>query len=95
MLATPGKSWCNNAYAHQCCHYITNETNIVSRPQPEVIPASSVLIGMHIDSLLTERIKMGQYVAFAHLLPRDKQAPSDKQKLELISKGGTHLLCSI
>ena len=44
-------------------------------------------IGGHVDATLRERIRKGEYIDFARLLPKTKVA-NDEGRMELVSKGG-------
>ena len=68
-------------------------TNYVSQGgQPESdkvmdVDQNYIMVGAHIDANLQERIKLGEYVDFARLLPRDR-GTTDEHKMELVYKGG-------
>ena len=46
------------------------------------------VIGSHLDDMTIEKIKAGQYVDFAKLLPRDKLAIEEDNRLQLVVKDG-------
>ena len=54
-----------------------------------IVDECYVTIGSHVDPSLTEKIKRGQYVDFAKLLPRDKMfGVIQDDKLELVYRNG-------
>ena len=52
-----------------------------------VVDENYTMIGSQIDQSMKDRIKRGEYVDFAKLLPHDKML-SDEGRLEIINKGG-------
>ena len=51
------------------------------------------LMGTHIDQSLKAKILNFEYVDFARLIPKDRITKEDNHCVELVSKGGVHLLC--
>ena len=47
-----------------------------------------MVIGTHVDDSLYEKITRGQYVDFGKLIPRDRLANEEDNRLELIFKNG-------
>ena len=52
-----------------------------------VVDENYIMVGAHIDSSIKEKIRRGEYINFARLLPRDKPSFCDKGKLELVNRG--------
>ena len=83
LLATPGKypQIDNNKVQLQ------NPGALTPMQLSSMVDERYLVIGSHLDPSLQEKIKTGQYLDFARLLPRDR--PSyDENRMELINKGG-------
>ena len=92
MLGTPGKQY---EALHQCRRCACSQFNGVDRfvlpPQQQhlsMVDENYMVIGMHVDAALRDKIKASQYVDFGRLLPRDKLVNLKEQKLELVHRGG-------
>ena len=73
MLTTPGR-FCGGNNTIQLC---------------SAVDENYMVIGMHLESNLREKIKRGEYVDFAKLLPKDKLGSGNNEgRLELINRGG-------
>ena len=84
MLGTPGK---RKFYTENMEEGRFNRGSALQHSS--IVDENYVAIGSHIDVGLREKIKRGEYVDFAKLLPKDKPSSSmDDQKLELVNKGG-------
>ena len=47
------------------------------------------MIGAHVDPALQDKIRRGEYIDFATLLPRDRNSfGSEEQRMELVNRGG-------
>ena len=85
MLPTPGN--CFN-FVNLNGHYNT----VTANQHSSIVDENYVAIGSHIDGALKDKIRRGEYVDFAHLLPRDRLLSADEGHLELVHKGGADLL---
>ena len=80
ILATPGRVISVNGLH-------TDQQVITAMQHSSVVDEKYVSIGRHIDPNMCEKIKRGDYVDFARLLPRDR--PSfDDNGLELVNRDG-------
>ena len=78
MLVTPGNQYTN---------FDSRFNGGTANQHSSIVDENYVMIGGHIDMTLREKIKRGEFVDFAKLLPKD-QLSSDESKLELIQRGG-------
>ena len=58
-----------------------------------VVDDSYIVIGVHVDPNLQQKICRGEYIDFACLLPKKKF--SDEQRMELINRGGQSFFVSV
>ena len=65
----------------------TRFNGVTANQHSSMVDENYIMIGSHIDLSLSDKIKRGEYVDFARLLPRDRMV-SDENKLELVHKGG-------
>ena len=47
-----------------------------------------MLLGSHVEVALQEKVKRGEYVDLAKLLPRERNLHSEDQRMELVNRGG-------
>ena len=47
-----------------------------------------IIVGSHMDPALKEKMRKGEYVDFARILPKDKMQGEEDHRLELVYKGG-------
>ena len=52
------------------------------------IDKSYITVGGHVDEILYQKIKKGEYVDFSKLVPHYRVAIEDEQRLEMVIKGG-------
>ena len=52
-----------------------------------------LIVAAHIDETLERRVRAGEYIDFAHLLPRDRVQMEQDHRVELINQNG-HLSCA-
>ena len=78
MFRTPGNEIENSNMGSQ---------GISATQHSAVVDENYVSIGSHIENSLKEKIKNGEYVDFARLLPRDRLAP-EEPRLEIVNRGG-------
>ena len=65
-----------------------DEVDLLSNMQQNALNVDDnyVVIGVHIEMGIQDKIKKGQYIDFAKLLPRERNF--DENRLELVNKGG-------
>ena len=80
IVHTPGKDLCHS-----------NNVNCLAMPYGQqystTVDENYLVIGSHVDAAMQEKIKRGEYIDFAKLIPRDRPVHDD-HRLELVSKGG-------
>ena len=79
IVHTPGKDLCHS-----------NNVNCLAMPYGQqystTVDENYLVIGSHVDAAMQEKIKRGEYIDFAKLIPRDRPVHDD-HRLELVSKG--------
>ena len=86
MFTTPGNEF-NDLIVNQ---FLNN----VRAQQPKgnqhsaLVDENYIIVGVHLDKGIIERIINCQYVDFARLLPRDKITVEEDHRMELVNKGG-------
>ena len=53
-----------------------------------LVDENYMVISMHLDSALRDKIKKGEYVNFSRLLPKDRLAVNDEPKLQIVNREG-------
>ena len=81
MTATPGNQ--------QFPVFINNDrfNGGTANQYSSVVDKNYIMVGGHIDTMLCDKIKKGEYIDFSRLLPWDRMTPNEN-RLELIQKGG-------
>ena len=53
-----------------------------------LVDKNYLLLGSHVELALQEKVKSGEYVDLAKLLPRERNLHSEDQRMELVNRGG-------
>ena len=77
----------NNDMPQQLFNYNVSPPGSITTSASTAIDNNYIIMGGHLDQAIQDKIKKGEYVDFARLLPRDRVVQDD-HRMELINKGG-------
>ena len=87
LLKIPGKNI--DAFINQ-----ERENSKVNLLHSVIVDEEYTAIVSHVDEALCWKIILGEYIDLVRLLPRDRVMVEEEQRMEMINKGGPHLLGS-
>ena len=84
----------NNDMPQQLFNYNVSPPGAITTSASTAIDDNYIIMGGHLDQAIQDKIKKGEYVDFARLLPQDRVVQDD-HRMELINKGGQTYFVSI
>ena len=82
----------NNDMPQQLFNYNVSPPGAMTTSASTAIDDNYIIMGGHLDQAIQDKIKKGECVDFARLLPRDRVVQDD-HRMELINKEGVDIFC--
>ena len=64
-----------------------NQNQIVQH-HPAIVDKDFLVVGNYIEKYIKQKIKNGEYIDFAHLLPRDRMEMEEEGRMEIVNRNG-------